>query len=184
LGHIVGKAGVRVDPKNIEAMQYWPHPKNLKRFWGFLGLTGYYRMFVKNYVKIVTPLTALLKKNSFTWIPTTSQDFQTLNMTMCTNPFLSLPNFTKAFVLECDSLGKGIDVALMQEGQLLAFTNKKPSYQNLDKSIYEKEMLVILHAVDILCPYLLGKHFQINIYHQSLNYFLQQHISLRGNKNG
>jgi hypothetical protein len=72
LGHLVGKDGIRVDPKNIEAMKDWPHPKTRKRLHGFLGLTGYYRKFVKNYGKIATPLIALLKKNSFTWNPTTA----------------------------------------------------------------------------------------------------------------
>jgi hypothetical protein len=38
-------------------------------------------------------------------------------------------------------------------------------------------MLAILHVVDLCCPYLLGKRFQINIDHQSLKYFLEQHIS-------
>jgi hypothetical protein len=60
---MVGKDGVKVDPKNIEAIQDWPHPKTLKNLCGFLGLIGYYRKFVKNYGKIVAPLTALLKKN-------------------------------------------------------------------------------------------------------------------------
>jgi uncharacterized protein (DUF608 family) len=106
LGHLVGKAGVRVDPKKIEAVQYWPHPKNLKILRGFLGLTGYYRNFFKNCGKIATTLTVLLKNNSFTWNPTIAQGFQTLNMAMCTTPFLSLPNFTKTFVLECDAFGK------------------------------------------------------------------------------
>jgi hypothetical protein len=69
LGHIVGKECVKVDVKKIEAMQDWPHPKNLKILCGFLGLTGYYHMFVKNYGNIVAPLTALLKNNSFTWTP-------------------------------------------------------------------------------------------------------------------
>jgi hypothetical protein len=82
LGHLVGKDGVRVDPKNIEAMQDWSHPKTLKRLHGFLGLTGYYRKFVKNYGKIAAPLTALLKKNSFTWTPVVAQSFQTLKMAM------------------------------------------------------------------------------------------------------
>jgi hypothetical protein len=72
LGHLVGKADVRVDPKKIEAMQDWPHPKTRKILRGFLGLTGYYRKFLKNYGKIVAPLTALLKKDSFTWTPTTA----------------------------------------------------------------------------------------------------------------
>jgi hypothetical protein len=85
---------------------------------GFLGLTGYYCKFVKNYGKITTPLTALLKNKSFTWNPTDAQDFQTLKMAMCTTVVLALPNFTKTFVLECDASRKGIGVVLMQ---VLAF---------------------------------------------------------------
>jgi hypothetical protein len=103
-----------------------------------LGLIGYYRKFVKNYGKIAAPLMALLRKNSFTWTPVAAQDFQTLKMTMCTTPVLSLPDFTKTFLLECDASGKGIGVVLMQEGQPLAFTSKQLSEKNLGKPIYEK----------------------------------------------
>jgi hypothetical protein len=177
LGHLVGKDGIRVDPKKIEAMQYWPHPKTLKILCGFLGLTRYYCKFVKNYGKIATPLTALLKKNSFTWTTAIAQDFQTLKMAMCTTPVLALPDFTNTFVLECDASGKGIGVVLMQEGQPLAFTNKQLSKINLGKSIYEKEMLANMHVIDLWHPYLLGQHFQIKTDHQSLKYFLEQCIS-------
>jgi hypothetical protein len=177
LGHLVGKYGIRMDSKKIEAMQGWPHPNTLNRLHGFLGLTGYYRKFVKSYGKIAAPLTALLKKNSFTWTATIAQDFQTLNMAMCNTPILSLLHLTNTFVLECDSLGKGIGVVLMQEGQPLAFTRKQLSEINLGKSIYEKEMLAILHAVDLWNPYLLGQCFQIKTDHQSLKYFLEQRIS-------
>jgi hypothetical protein len=143
----------------------------------FLGLTGYYRKFFKNYGKIVAPLTALLKKNYFTWTPTTAHSFQNLKMAMCTTPVLALSDFTKTFVLECDALGKGIGVVLMQEGRPLAFTNKQLSERNLGKSIYEKEMLAILHAIDLWLPYLLGQRFQIKTDNQSLKYFMEQHIS-------
>jgi hypothetical protein len=177
LDHLVGKDGVKVDPKTIEAMQDWPHPKTLKSLHGFLGLAGYYHKFVKNYGNIVAPLTSLLKKNSFTWTRTVAQDFQTLKMSMCTTPILTLPDFTKTFVLECDASGKGIGVVLMQEGRPLAFTSKQLSERNLGKSIYEKEMLAILHVVDLWCTYLLGQRFQIKTYHQSLKYFLDQCIS-------
>jgi hypothetical protein len=149
LGHLVGKDGVRVDSKNIEAMQDWLHPKNLKILCGFLGLTGYYHKFVKNYGKIAAPLNALLKKNSFTWTLAAAQAFQTLKMAMCTTSVLALPDFTKTFVLECDASKKGISAILMQEGLPLAFTNKQLSERNLGKPIYEKEMLAILHAVDL-----------------------------------
>jgi hypothetical protein len=138
LGHLIGKDNIKVDPKKIEAMQDWPHPKSLKILCGFLGLTCYYRKFVKNYGKIATPLIAMLKNNSFTWTPATAQAFQTLKMAMCTTPVLALPDFTKTFVLECDPSGKGIGPVLMKEGWPLAFTNKQLSERNLGKSIYEK----------------------------------------------
>jgi hypothetical protein len=106
LGHLVGKDGARVDPKKIESMQYWHHPKTLKILHGFLGLTGYCCNFVKNYGKIAAPLTALLRQNSFTWTLAAAQAFQTLKMAMCTTPVLALPDFKKTFVLECDASGK------------------------------------------------------------------------------
>jgi hypothetical protein len=137
------------------------------------GLTRYYRKFFKNYGKIAAPLTTLLKKNSFTWTPAAAQSFQTLKMAMCTTPVLALPYFTKTFVLECDASGKGIGAVLMQEGRPLAFTSRQLSERNLGKPIYEKEMLAILHAVDLWPPYLMGKRFQIKTDHQSPKYFLE-----------
>ena len=47
LGHLVGKDSIRVDPKKIESMKDWPHPKTLKSLCGFLGLTVYYRSLLR-----------------------------------------------------------------------------------------------------------------------------------------
>jgi hypothetical protein len=82
LGHIIGKDCVSVDLKKIEAMKDWMSPKNLNIFHGFLGLRRYYRKFVKNYGKITSPLTTLLKKNAFSWTPAADQAFQDLKEAM------------------------------------------------------------------------------------------------------
>jgi hypothetical protein len=68
-------------------------------------------------------------------------------------------------------------LSILQEGWPLAFTNKQLFERNLGKSIYQKEMLAILHPVDLWRPYLLGQCFQIKTDHQSLKYFLEQRLS-------
>ena len=67
LSHIVSHKGVKVDPNKIKAIKEWKVPTTIKQLQVFLGLTGYYRKFVKNYGRIAAPLTTLLKKDAFSW---------------------------------------------------------------------------------------------------------------------
>ena len=56
----MSEKGVETDPDKIEALASWPEPDNFKALRPFLGFTGYYRRFVKDYVRMVKPLNDLL----------------------------------------------------------------------------------------------------------------------------
>ena len=62
LGHIVSAEGVRVDPTKIEAVVNWKPPRNVTEVRSFLGLVGYYRISVRGFSIIASPLTKLLRK--------------------------------------------------------------------------------------------------------------------------
>lgn len=67
LRHIISSKGVSIDPSKIQCMVDWPKPSNVKGLKGFLGLTGYYRKFIKDYGLISKPLTDMLRKGCFAW---------------------------------------------------------------------------------------------------------------------
>jgi hypothetical protein len=143
---------------------------------GFLGLTGYYRKFVKNYGKLAVPLTTLLKNNAFTWTLVVDQSFHALKEALCMTHVLALTNFTKNFVLECDASSKGIRAVLMQDGRPLAFTNNFQIDIWANQSMKRKCWLFCMLGIYGILIYC-GKRFQIKIDHRSLKYFLEQIIS-------
>jgi hypothetical protein len=63
----------------------------------------------------------LTKKDAFSWTTEATKAFEQLKEVMCKDPILTTPDFTKTFIVECDALGNGIGVFLMQEGRPLAF---------------------------------------------------------------
>jgi hypothetical protein len=119
----------------------------------------------------------LTKKDAFSWTPEETKYFEQLKEVMCKASVLTTPDFTKTFIVECDSLGNGIGVVLMEEGRPLAFERRPLKGRDLHKPIYEKEMMEILHALKKWCPYLIGRHFKVKTYHDSLKYFLEQRLS-------
>lgn len=65
VGHIMSKHGVFADPTKLDAIAKWPIPISIKIVRGFLGLTCYYRKFIPQFGKIISPFTALTKKDGF-----------------------------------------------------------------------------------------------------------------------
>ncbi|GKF01652.1 putative reverse transcriptase domain-containing protein [Tanacetum coccineum] len=69
LGHVIVSQGIHVDPAKIESIKYWASPKTPTEIRQSLGLTGYYRRFIEEFLKIAKPMTKLTqKKVAFEWV--------------------------------------------------------------------------------------------------------------------
>lgn len=166
LGHVISKAGVATDPAKVAAVSSWPQPRNCKELRGFLGLAGYYRKFVRNFGVIAKPLTNLLKKNSvFVWTSEHVSAFTRLQQALSAAPVLALPNFDKPFALETDASGFGVGAVLLQDSHPLAFVSKPFGIKHMGLSVYEKEYLAVLLAVDHWRSYL--QHAPLHYLHGS-----------------
>ena len=94
LGFILSKDGIAIDPTKITIVLDWPQPQNVKQVWGFLGLTGWCRIFIEGYANIASDLTKILKKYfSFKWTKEAQQSFDNLKQALVIAPILALPIF-------------------------------------------------------------------------------------------
>lgn len=177
LGHVISSKGVSVEEEKISAVKSWPVPSTVKEVRGFLGLSGYYRRFVRNYGVIARPLTALTKKDGFLWSEEALKAFNDLKKALLSTPVLRLPDFSKPFVIECDASSDGVGAILSQQDHPVAYFSKGFSPSNRFKSAYDRELLALVLAVQKWSHYLLGRHFLIRTDHYTLKFLLEQRIT-------
>ena len=140
----------------------WPVPRTIKQLRGFLGLTGYYRRFVKNYGKMAQPLTALCKASgSLKWTELENTAFKELKRAMTVAPVLALLDYCQEFVVETNASSNGIGAILMQQGHPIAYISKTLSLKHQQLSAYDKEMFAIMFAIRKWHLLLINRHFTI-----------------------
>ncbi|XP_057755398.1 uncharacterized protein LOC130974540 [Arachis stenosperma] len=177
LGHTITKEGVHMEKEKVKAVVEWQVPKNLKQLRGFLGLTGYYRRFIKGYASLAAPLTNLLKKDAFFWNNDAEEAFLKLKKAITSKPVLALPNFELPFEVETDASGLGIGAILSQGKHPIAYFSKKLSPTMQCQSAYTRELYAITEAIAKFRHYLLGKRFIIKTDQQSLKALLEKSLS-------
>ena len=124
LGHIVSGEGVQPILDKVQVVQQWLMPCTTLSLRGFLGITGFYRRFIKGYVAMAAPFSNLVTREGFAWSPEAAAAFQALKDTVTNAPVLTLPDFSKPFVVETDASGSGMGAVLSQGGHPIAFFSK------------------------------------------------------------
>lgn len=105
------------------------------------------------------------------------ESFYNLKMALSSPPVLGLLDFTKSFVVECDTSGIGLGAVLTQQGRPIAYFSATLKGSALSLSTYEKKMLTIVKAKRKWRPYLLGKPFVVRTDQKSLKYLMEQRIT-------
>jgi len=131
---------------------------------------------MKNYGIIAKPLTNVLRLKQFQWTAQAQEAFDNLKVAMTTTPVLALPDFQQQFQVETNACADGIGAVLMQQGQPIAYLSKALGEKHKNLSIYEKEFLALIMAVEKWRPYLQRQEFHILTDHRSLSYLNEQNL--------
>ncbi|MCG8044919.1 MAG: RNase H-like domain-containing protein [Candidatus Thiodiazotropha endolucinida] len=193
LGHVVSESGVQTDPDKISALATWPEPDNVKALRSFLGFTGYYRRFIKDYARIVKPLNDLLvghstndcisKKNkkkkfaSWQWGEAQVLAFNTLKEKLSSPPVLAYADFSKPFILHTDASSEGLGAVLyqVQDGHKKVIAYASRGLRNSEKHYpaHKLEFLCLKWSVtDKFHDYLYGNQFEVITDNNPLTYVL------------
>lgn len=189
LGYIVGTEGIRPDPAKVKSIENLLPPTNLKELKSFLGMTSYYRRFIRDYAKVAKPLTNLtrgehaqIKASQSRKVPInlnneSLKSFSRLKSMLTTAELLAFPDFGKPFNLTTDASNTALG-AVLSQGEIgkdkpIAYISRSLNKTEENYATNEKEMLAIVWALDNLRNYLYGaKKIKIYTDHQPLTFAL------------
>ena len=131
-------------------MVEWTRPISVFEIRSFLGLAGYYRHFIKGFLKLSAPLTALTQKNArYVWTNKCEKSFQELKKQLITAPVLGLPMGSDNFVVYNDASKKGLGCMLMQNGNVIAYASHQLKTYEQNYPMHDLELAVIMFALEI-----------------------------------
>ncbi len=186
LGFIISQNGIKTNPSKVKSILEFPPPQTIKELRSFLGLSGYYRRFIKDYAKLAKPLTILLRgeegrmsKNRSSKIKITlNQDAinafsKFKNSLISADVMLQYPDFEKEFHLTTDASDYAIGAVLEQDNKPITFISRTLTKAEENYATNEKELLAIVWALKTFKNYLYGpSSVKIFTDHQPLTYAL------------
>src|SRR5260221_155325 len=179
LGLVIYKDHVTMDPVKVQGVKDWPQPMKVKDVQSFIGFVNFYQRFIHNFSEIACLLHALTcKSKDWLWGAAEQQAFDALKSAVTSVPMLAFPSKSSPFHLECNTSNFATGAILLQQQEdglfhLIGFMLKSFSDTEWKYQIHNKEMLVIMHALEEWRHFLKGSDwkFEIHTDHKNLSYF-------------
>ena len=114
----MSKSGIHIDPDRIKEIFAVPLPHNKKSMQSFLSQINFVKRFVPDFSRIMSPLQAMIKKNSnFKWGQGEYEAFNLIKQEIVNAPSLATPNFSDPFILYTFVSDRSYAAILTQENQ-------------------------------------------------------------------
>lgn len=182
LGFTVSQHGIKTCPSKVQDILNYKTPETLRALRSFLGLSGYYRRFIRDYASIAKPLTKYLRGEngqigtaSSKKIPISLDEdglsaFDKLKRILASDDVLLLhPDYDKSFELTTDASSNALGAVLSQDGRPITMISRTLSQTEENYATNERELLAIVWALQSLRHYLYGiKNIKIFTDHQPL----------------
>lgn len=173
LGFIVEQEQLGADPAKVKAVVEWPERQSGPEVPG----VNFYRRFIRNFSKVVSPLTHLTSpKQQFLWSPAAQQAFDQLKRLFSSAPVLIQADLTQPFVVEVDASDSGVGAVLSQrlEGKLhpCAFFSRRLSQAERNYDVGDRELFAIKLALEEWRHWLEGSEHPLLVWtdHKNLAY--------------
>lgn len=180
LGHVVTAQGIEPDPHKVETIRAFPRPKTITDARSFIGMSNFFRRYIKDFALIARPIHETIKINQpFKWTDKAQDAMDTLKAKLMSPPILVHFDLQGDLTIRCDASGFGLGAILMQrsidptKSGVIAYDSKTLSKSESNYSTTKKECLAVVYAVKHWRRYLYGKHFDVVTDHHALCWLMQ-----------
>ncbi|UYV68829.1 hypothetical protein LAZ67_6001150 [Cordylochernes scorpioides] len=176
LGYVISTGGLKPGPRKIKAIEEFPEPKNVHDIRRFLGLTNFFRRFVKDFARKAEPLSRLTKKGSqFEWKEEQRRSFGGLRKDLVEYPVLAHYNPELKTEVHCDASAEGLAGMVLQmdedgKWRLVYCVSKKTTEAEKMYHSSKLELMAIVWTLDRLRQFLVGIKFTVVTDCQALVY--------------
>lgn len=116
LGFVINEGGIQKSQENVDRIQRWPVPNNRQEARKFLGETGFYRRFVRDYSAGAAAMHRFAYSDQpFQWLPAHQSQFDDLKQALAAEVTLAHPDFSKPLHLQTDASRNGLGAILSQK---------------------------------------------------------------------
>ncbi|GJZ30443.1 reverse transcriptase domain-containing protein, partial [Tanacetum coccineum] len=170
---------LEVDKAKIDVISKLPPPTNIKGIRSFLGHAGFYRRFIKYFLKIARPLTKLLEKDTpFEFDDECQKAFELLKENLTCAPVILSPNWNLPLELMCDASDFIVGAILgLKDGinfHPIYFTSKTLNPAQQKYTVTEKELMVVVFAFDKFRSYLILSKTIVHTNHSALKHLFKK----------